>query len=301
MHTVLALDIGGTKIAGGIIDDTGQILLADKIPTPTAEGGPAILKQAATLLLSLQSHFSGPDPSAIGISTGGQIDSSGQIIGGTDMIPDWVGLPLRTSIEKQFGLPTALLNDGQAAALGESHIGAGRNHVSMLCVVIGTGLGGGLVVGGQLQHGSHGLAGSVGQMKVSPDGHSFIPLEDIVSGPGLLRSYNDRIGTSEAAADGREVALRAQAGDEIAAKTIHDMGWWLGLGLSHALHAYDAECVVVGGSVALIGQPLIESARSSLGQHGHMTVAETPILPAELGPQAQLVGAAEFARQQVEQ
>jgi glucokinase len=213
------------------------------------------------------------------------------------MLPDWIGLPLKEVIAERFQLPTAVLNDGHAAALAEAQWGAGRDQASMLCVVIGTGLGGGLVIDGRLQHGAHGLAGSVGQMKASLDGQAHVPLEDIVSGPGLLGTYNERAGPAKTGSSAQEVANRAQAGYEIARETIDDMGWWLGLGLSHALHAYDADCVVVGGSVALIGDLLLESARRSLKRHGHMTVAETPILAAELGPQAQLVGAADYARQ----
>ena len=119
MQTVLTLDIGGTKIAGGIVDENGKILLVDKVRTPTVEGGPAILEKAAALLSSLQSRFDDPEPSAVGISSGGQINASGQIIGGTDMIPNWVGFPMRERVAQQIGLPTVMLNDGHAAALAE--------------------------------------------------------------------------------------------------------------------------------------------------------------------------------------
>lgn len=291
MHTVLALDIGGTKIAGGIIDDHGQILLADKIPTPTIEGGPGILQRAAALLFALPTRFDGPEPSAIGISSGGQIDASGRIIGGTDMIPDWVGFPLRERIEERIGLPTAMLNDGHAAALAESHFGAGRGRTSMLCVVIGTGLGGGVVVDGSIQHGANGLAGSVGQLKISRNGRAYFPLEELVSGPGLVRLYGEQQDAAPAAT-GLEVFRRAQAGDQQAQEVILEMGTWLGLGLSHALHTCDVECVVVGGSVAQIGDSLLDAARKSLRHYGHSTLAGTPILLAKLGPDAGLVGAA---------
>jgi len=291
MQIVLALDIGGTKIAGGIINDSGKILLVDKVPTPTVKGGPAILEQAAALLFSLQSRFDGPEPSAIGISSGGQIDASGQIIGGTDMIPDWVGFPLRERVAQRFGLPTIVLNDGHAAALAESHFGAGHGRASMLCVVIGTGLGGGLVIDGRIKHGANGLAGSVGQIKISRDGRTYIPLEEMVSGPGLVRLYQDRNPALEAGT-ALEVAQRAKIGDKYAREAIQEMGIWLGLGLSHALHTCDAECVVVGGSVAQIGDPFLDATRKSLGEYGYSTTAATPILPAKLGVEAGLIGAA---------
>ena len=298
MNTNLALDIGGTKIAGGIVDNKGEILLLEKIPTPASLGGPAVFEQSVSLLKSLRSRNASVTPSGIGISTGGQIDLSGEIIGGTEMISNWIGFPFRRRIEKEFSLPAVMLNDGHAGALAEFHFGAGRDYKSMLCVVIGTGLGGGLVIDGRLQHGSHGLAGSLGQMKVSPDGRNYISLEGIVSGPGLKRAYNERVGLDKRAANAKEVAHRSTMMDGVAIEVIETMGWWLGLGLSHALHAYDAECVVLGGSVALIGELFWGNARQSLNQHGHMTVAKTPILSAKLGPEAQLVGAAEYARQE---
>jgi predicted NBD/HSP70 family sugar kinase len=294
---VISLDIGGTKMAGGIVDASGQLLVKEQIPTPADSGGIAIVNQAVTLLETIFEKAGDSSPGAIGISTGGQVDELGELIGGTDMLPCWVGMPLKETIAGRFKLPTAVLNDGHAAALAESHYGAGRNQKSMLCIVIGTGLGGGLAIDGRIQHGAHGLAGSVGQIKVSPDDRSLVPLEALVSGPGLLAIYNDRVSSQQAASNGQEVAQRARAGDEAAMAAIREMGRWLGLGLSHALHVYDTSCVVVGGSVAQIGEPLLDSARQSLRQYGHATVANTPILPAELGPEAQLVGAAVFAWQ----
>ena len=289
MRTVLAIDIGGTKIAGGVVDEQGTILLSEKVSTHTSEGGLVILEQVASLLTSLQSRYLGTPPVAIGISTGGQIDATGQIIGGTDMIPNWVGLPLKETIAERFGLPTAVLNDGHAAALAEFYWGAGKGYASMLCVVIGTGLGGGLVIDGKLQHGTHGLAGSIGQMKVLV-GEEYVALETLVSGPGLVQLYNGRH-PATAVTTGYEVAQRNQQGDSIAHQAIIEMGRWLGLGLSHALHTYDAECVVVGGSVAQLGSLLLTAAQQSLKQHGHVTVADTVVKTAVLGPQAGLVGA----------
>ena len=298
---VIAIDIGGTKIAGGVIDEDNQILLEDKISTPTAAGGPAILEQTINFIETLQQRFDGPSSQAIGVSTGGQIDAAGHIIGVTEMIPGWLGLPLKESVTAHFTRPTFVLNDGHAAALAEAQLGAGRGQTSMLCIVVGTGLGGGLVINGRLQHGANGLAGSVGQIKLSPDGQSYASLEAFVSGPALIRAYNEQVSKAEIVATGQKIAKRAQTGDEIARQTIIELGNRLGLGLSHALHMFDAACVVVGGSVAQLGPLFFDGARRSLGQHGHSTVANTPIVPAALGPKAGLLGAALFARQHLEQ
>jgi predicted NBD/HSP70 family sugar kinase len=293
---VLAMDIGGTKIATGVVDSDGTILEKEQIATERQEGGTAILHQAISQIdrmLKKNVHLA---PQAIGVATGGQVDRSSHIIGGTEMISGWIGVPLKDTITKSFELPTVILNDGHAAALAEAHFGAGKGQPSMLCVVIGTGMGGGLVINGEIQHGAHGLAGSVGQLKVSPEGIGYIPLEAIVSGPGLMETYNQRVAQETQVVSGEQVARRAHHSDPVAIEAIREMGAWLGLGLSHALHTYDASCVVLGGSVAQIGDLLLESAKESLRQHGHETVANTPIFAAKLGPDAGLVGAAIYAQ-----
>lgn len=292
---VVALDIGGTKIAAGILSADDALMFEVRLPTPVAGGGPAILKEATQIINALLQHRD-VQPAAIGISTGGQIDATGHIVGTTDMIDGWLGVPLQQRIAERFGLPTFVLNDGHAAALAEAERGAGLGRASMLCLVIGTGLGGGLTIDGLVQHGQHGLAGSVGQMKVSRNGATIVPLEELVSGPGLVRAYNGRVDAARAVADGEAVAARAHAGDEAAQLAIADVGAWLGLGIANALHVYDAECVVIGGSVAQVGPALFDSARRSLQEHGHASVGRTPILPAALGPRAGLLGAALYAR-----
>ncbi|KAA3646516.1 MAG: ROK family protein [Chloroflexi bacterium] len=291
---VLALDIGGTKIAGGVVDQDGSILVKKKIPTPSG-GGPEILEQSAQLLKELRNQHTGNLIASIGISTGGQIDRRGEIVGATDMLPNWVGFGLRKGIEEQFDLPTVVLNDGHAAAFAEHKLGAGRGVQSMLCVVIGTGLGGGLILDGEIQHGSHGLAGSIGQMKASIDGEEYISLEKIVSGPGLLNLYNNSIDKDKSATSPEDVAERAIKGEALAHEAIERIGTYLGLGLSHALHTYDVDCIVVGGSVAQIGEPLFDSTRGALSKYGYSTIADTPIRVAELGPNAGMIGAALWA------
>lgn len=294
---LLALDIGGTKIAAAIVDGSGQIRVDDIVPTPRIEGGEAVLGAAVNLAKKILNSTPDIEVEAVGISTGGQVDPSGQLIGGTPMLPGWPGLPLRETVSKSLNLPVYVLNDGHAAAIAEARYGAGRGYKSVLCLVIGTGLGGGYVKDGQLISGANGLAGSVGQMKVTRDGKTYVALEDLVSGPALSRAYSDSLGGTDPTLSARDVAQWARQGDAKAQETVAGLGRWLGLGVSHALHTIDAHCVVIGGSVALSGDLLFESARAALHEFGHLSTAATPILPAELGPKAQLVGAALFVRQ----
>jgi len=295
---VAVLDIGGTKIAGAIITGRDQIVAEARADTPSDSA--TLITTAESLIATLITE-SDVQPAAVGISTGGQINHEGHIIGATDMLVGWADSPLKDRLANAVGLFTHVLNDGHAAALAEARYGAGASYPSVLCVAIGTGLGGGLIVNGDLQHGINGLTGSIGQLKFTRDGKKYVPLEQYVSGRGLVTLYNEQAATDQQVATGLDVAERAQAGDKLAQEVIEQIGMWLGLGLSHALHAYDASCIVVGGSVSQLGDQLLTPARASLKKHGHSTIADTPILSASYGTRAGMIGAAIFVRQKMTQ
>jgi putative N-acetylmannosamine-6-phosphate epimerase/predicted NBD/HSP70 family sugar kinase len=294
---VAVLDIGGTKIAGAIITGRDTIIAEARAETPISDGA-SIINTAQSLITSLIEKSS-IQPIALGVSTGGQINRGGHIVGSTGMLPDWIDTPLKDYLADAFGLFTHVLNDGHSTALAEARYGAGATYDSVLCVAIGTGLGGGLVVNGQLQHGENGLTGSIGQLKITRDGKSYVPLEHYVSGPGLVTLYNEQVAENKKLMTGLDLATRAQAGDKLAFEVVEQIGEWLGLGLSHALHTYDASCIVVGGSVAQLGDLLLNPARDSLKQHGHSTIKHTPILSATYGSKAGTIGAALFVRDQM--
>lgn len=294
---VAVLDIGGTKIAGAIITGRDTIIVESRTETPVSDSA-TLIDTAETLITSLIEK-SKVQPIALGVSTGGQINREGHIIGATDMIAGWMDAPLKDRLADAFGLFTHVINDGHAAALAEARYGAGASYDSVLCIAIGTGLGGGLVIKGHIHHGENGITGSIGQLKITRDGQTYVPLEYYVSGTGMVTLYNERASENETVATGLEVAMRAQAGDKLAHDVVEQIGNWLGLGLSHALHTVDASCVVVGGSVAQLGDLLLNPTRDSLKKHGHNTVASTPILSATYGPKAGMLGAAIFVRDEL--
>lgn len=298
-ENVLAVDIGGTKISFGLVDGEGKLKFYEQIPTPKPSIGMEILEQVKLKAREMIDSSPITAIDAIGVATGGQVTPSGELIGSTDMFSDWVGAPLKKELEDDFKVPTSVINDGHAAALAEAIYGAGKGKGSVLCLVIGTGLGGGIVMDGKLLHGSWGLAGSIGQLKVKLDSGDYSPLEAIVSGPGLVDAYRRR-NKKATISEGKEVAELAHRGDREAQQIIKEMGTYLGLGISHALHIIDVDCVVIGGSVAKIGEPMFNSAREGLAKFGYSTLARTPIIPAKLGEHAQLVGAALFTRNQVD-
>ena len=295
-RAVLALDIGGTKIAGGLVDGEGRVLFHREIPAPVNEGAGAVLRHAITLLDAIGAE-SRAAPVAVGVSTGGQVDAAGNIVHATGLIPGWASVPLRQTLEDHFGLPAAILNDGSAAALGEAHFGAGRGHATVLGLTLGTGLGGGMVVEGELFAG----ATALGHVKVVREGRACTCgnagcLEVYVNGAALLHEYNARAPGS-ALASAREVAARIALGDPAACDAVRAVGEWLGFGLAGILSALRPTVVVVGGGLAQVGDLLLESARLSLQAHAFPTLRATPVVPAALGPQAGLVGAAVYAQQ----
>ncbi len=297
---VIAIDIGGTKIAAGVVDPAAQIMYHDEVPTLAQEGGPAILKRVGNAVeRALQAH---PDAKAIGISTGGNVDATGRIIYSVGFMPGWTGTPLGAEIEKRFGLPTLVENDGQAATVGEALYGAGRGYHTVLGLTVGTGVGGGLVVNGKVYSGSRGTAMMLGHISVERDGRPCTCglrgcLESYVSGSALLADYNARVPKDQQVTSGKSVAEAAQRGDQQAVAAVETIGSWLGYGLGIALNLLDPSVVVIGGGVTQIGDLFLNSVRRAVQQYAYSTMRETPVRAATLGPQAGLIGAAALARQ----
>lgn len=297
---ILAVDIGGTKIALGIVEGEARIIYHDSIPTPAQDGGQVVVEHLANLIDRAIKTHSGIQ--AIGISTTGEVDAEGKISYATGFMPGWMGLALGTEIRARFGLPVAIENDAQAATLGEALYGAGRGHMCVLGVTAGTGVGGGLVVDKRIHTGARGAAMALGHITVERNGRLCTCgrqgcLESYASGTALLADYNARVGRERQVASGQEVMLAAQHGDKDAVEAIKIMGDWLGYGLGLALNLIDPSVVVIGGGVSQIGNLFIHSVQDAVRRYAYPTVSDTPILSAKLGTQAGLVGAAILARQ----
>ncbi len=302
-QVVLALDIGGTKLLGGVVDGTGRVLLEDVIPSLSEQGGQVVLERAVALLDRLCQAYQGPPPAAVGVSTGGQVNSEGRVVYASDLMPGWANLPLKEELARRLGLPVVVVGDGHAAALGEARFGAGRGRASVLAVTVGTGLGGGIVVDGEIYRGAWDASGFIGHIKIVRNGRPCTCggkgcLEAYVSGPALLAEYNAR--AAQALASASEVAARAAEGDALAREAVEATGAWLGFGLAGVVAVLNPEVIVVGGGVAQTGDLFLDSIRRSLRTHSFPAVRETPVLPAALGPYAGLVGAAVAAQRTTE-
>jgi glucokinase len=299
---ILAVDIGGTKIALGIVESEAHIIYQDSIPTEAHEGGQAVVQRLGDLIERTLKMHSGI--AAIGISTTGEVNAEGSISYATGFMPGWMGLPLRSEIQTRFDFPVVVENDAQAATLGEAFYGAGRAYDSVLGVTAGTGVGGGFVVNKRVHTGTRGAAMALGHITVERNGRLCTCgrhgcLESYASGTSLLADYNARLTAERQAATGQEVMLAAQRGDQDAVEAIKSMGDWLGYGLGIALTLLDPAVVVIGGGVSQIGDLFINSVRDAVQRYAYPTVSNTPILSARLGTQAGLIGAAALARERL--
>lgn len=307
----LALDIGGTKIAGGIVNAEGGLLQRATVPTEAAQGSDHILANASKLARNLlQSHQQvSPVPVvALGVGSVGQIDfASGRVVQATSALPGWAGTWLKTALGAQIGLPTFVENDANAAAYGEYRAGAARGYRHVVCLTLGTGIGGGVIADGQLLRGATGGAAELGHVAVELDGE-LCPcgrtgcLEAYSSGSALLRYARNRLeslpaGTVSELADhpnltGPVIFAAAARGDGLAQDVVARFCRYLAKGLVSFQFAFDPECFVLGGGVSSVGELLLEAIRRALPeQDGHIR-----LLLASLGNDAGLIGAGLLAR-----
>jgi glucokinase len=287
--SVLAVDVGGTKIAAGVVDRSGRLLR--QAVRPTREPVFTALRDAVAEV--------GPGAvTAVGLSCAGPVDAVAGTVSPIN-IPSWRDFPLRARVgELVGGVPIALAGDGQCMALGEHWLGAGRDSTAMLGTVVSTGVGGGLVLAGRPFTGRTGNAGHVGHVVVDPAGEPCSCggrgcVETVASGPKLV-DWALRNGWSGGTAVA--LGLAAEAGHPVAVEAFRRCGRALGLGVVAAAAVCDLELVVVGGGVAQVGELLFEPLRRTVAEYAGLSyLADLRVVPATLGTGAGLVGAAALA------
>jgi glucokinase len=301
MKRYLGIDIGGTKIAGGIVTDAGIVIRYDDRPTEAHRGGPAVLQLARELGASLVAVT--PGVFAVGVGSGGQIDpSNGIVVSATDVLPGWTGVDLKQAFHAATALPVSADNDVNALALGEVRFGAAKGLRTVVFLALGTGVGGALVIDGKVHHGAHFAGGEFGHILLNIDpsaredmGGSTGTLEAYCSGSGLARTWRE-MGGDNPAATGRDIAkLAAQDPSGLAALAIKQTGESLGFGLVSLANAIDPEMIVIGGGMAALGDRLLEPARRVMRELALPGPASCPIVRAGLGKYASVIGAASLA------
>jgi glucokinase len=302
VKTVLGIDIGGTKIAGGLVDAvTGAVVLQDRTPTLAAEGSAAVLARAIGLAqrLAVDAEARGlPAPEAVGIGAGGQIDArTGTVLSATDILPGWAGTRLAEAFAGALGVPAAADNDVNALAVGECRFGAGRGFDNLVYLALGTGVGGAIISNGRLHYSRTGVSGELGHLILVPDGLACSCggrgcLEQYASGPALLRQYR-ALGGAAIEGDGTPLsALAERDPDGPAARAIALVGEMLGVGLVSLANIFGPDRIIIGGGLARLGDRLLDPARRVLAARALPAVRQTPVVSAALGPDASIVGAA---------
>jgi glucokinase len=297
--TALALDVGGTKLAAAWVDADGRVHGRREVPTaPVGTGrGDELWQTVAGLLDDVTA---GEQPEAVGVGCGGPMRWPEGVVSPVNL-PAWRDFPLRDRVRDQF--PAACVrvhNDAVAMVAGEHWRGAARDVDAVLGVVVSTGVGGGLILGGHVVDGVGGNAGHVGHVVVDPNGPlcgcgARGCLEAVARGPAVVAWAVDRGWTAEVGepTDGRSLAVSAQTGNEIAKAAFARAGTALGIGLASAVALLELQVVVVGGGLADAGELLLAPARQSFQrQAGLDFVRRVRIVPAAAGRDAGLVGAA---------
>ena len=308
--TWVGVDIGGTKIAVGIVDSDGRILARAERPTNTADGGPAILDRAGDMIAELISSSS-VKVGGIGVASGGQADpDTGVIHSATPLIPGWVGIRIKDTLEERFGVPVRAMNDASAAAVGEWRFGAARGVDDFVLLTIGTGVGGGIFEDGKLLRGVRGAAGSIGHMVIHRDGRpcncgSRGCLEAYTGGLSIAKRALElaaergldydliRAIRSDLHAGARLLGESARRGDEFALEIIREAGEYLGWGFVSLLNLFNPSLIVIGGSMAGLGDILLGPAWEIARKHCLRREADPArLVTAHLGNDAGLLGAA---------
>jgi glucokinase len=280
----LGLDLGGTNIKLALLEN-GVLVEQREAPTRSEDGGPAAVLQRIVEL----GRSVGPVDS-VGIALPGLFDENGVIVLLPNLYGAWTGTPAREPLEAGFDAPVRLINDGHAFALAESTLGAGRGAANVMCVVCGTGIGGGLVLGGRLHLGPNLRAGEFGHHTVSEHG----PLCEC-GNRGCLELYAGAraIAATAGAPSFHDTVLRARAGDDAALHALARAGELIGLAIANVLIFLAPDRVVVGGGVAEAGELLLDPLRVSVAERARVAPLDLiTIAPAELGPRAGAIGAA---------
>ncbi|TDC78987.1 ROK family glucokinase [Micromonospora sp. KC606] len=313
MTLTIGVDVGGTKVAGGVVDDTGRVLVQARRDTPADDVG----KTRDVITELVAELAAGHDVQAVGIGAAGWIDASRSTVLFAPNLA-WRDEPLREYVSNAAGLPVIVENDGNVAAWAEFRYGAARDaDDSMIMFTVGTGVGGGIVLGGELVRGANGIAAELGHMLTVPDGHQcgcgrLGCLEQYASGSALVRfaragarqepqraaSLLELAAGEAEGITGPMVTAAARAGDPVSTEAFAQVGRWLGTSLADMAQILDPQVLVVGGGVIEAADLLLGPARRSftdaLAQRSRLPVAE--VRPAELGNSAGVIGAADLAR-----
>ncbi len=308
-NNYIAVDLGGTQIRAARCQPDGTIEARFQTLTLAHEGPAAVIQRIQQAIAAV---WPAEGILAIGITAPGPLDPWQGIVLAGPNLPGWDRVPLRDILVQRFSVPTHLGNDANLAALAEWHFGAGRGHDDLVYLTISTGIGGGVIIGGRLLLGAHGLAAELGHISIQLDGPrcncgNYGCLEKLAAGPAIAEQAAAQLAAGRPSAitqlaNGRLdnvtaeiVGQAAAAGDELACELLARAGFAIGVGIVNLLHAFNPSIVILGGGVTQTGPLLFEPIRRVVTERVMRPEYVVPIVPAVLGGDVGLLGALALA------
>jgi glucokinase len=312
----VGIDIGGTKVAGGVVDAEGTVLARARRDTPHRSTSPGVVEDTIVDVVAELIDIAGDDVVAVGIGAAGFVAADRATVVFAPHL-SWRDEPLEANLQRRVPVPISVDNDANAAAWAEWRFGAAQGDSHVVMVNLGTGIGGAMVMDGQILRGRFGIAGEFGHMQVVPGGQRCECgnkgcWEQYASGNALVREARsmmtagspmatdllDRAGGDPSALTGPMITEAARDGDPTATELLGEIGQWLGVGIANLAAAFDPGVFVIGGGVSAAGDLLLEPARTTFRRHltGRGYRPEASIVAAALGNEAGLIGAADLAR-----
>ncbi len=292
--SILAVDVGGTKVAAALVTRRGRVIGRERQPTPP-DGPEPLVEQIveAARLLSRRRRIQ-----AVGVCVPAVLECDTDRVLWAPNLPGWKDVPLREMLRDRLGIPAFVEYDGHAAVLGEWWAGAGRGYRQVASVIIGTGIGGGLIVDGRLWRGRDRLAGAVGWFPVlGPEGLDH--WENVAAGPAIARRARQLIAAGAVSAlkaddlAAKDVFDAARRGDSLACRVIRETADVIGQGVASVISLVNPEIVILGGSVGQQGDLLLEPVRQAVNHWAQpISARDVPIVSSTLGEEAGLLGAA---------
>jgi len=317
----IGIDIGGTKVAGGLVDVDGNIIHRARRDTPHRSKSPSVVEDTIVEVVDelLQIVGSGTVV-AVGIGAAGFVAADRATVVFAPHL-SWRHEPLQEALQKRIAMPIFVDNDANAAAWAEWKFGAAQGETHLMMITLGTGIGGGILINGEVQRGRFGIAGEFGHMQIVPGGHRCECgnrgcWEQYASGNALVREARSLFSANSPIASdlfdraegipgnltGPLITQAARDGDPTARELLAEIGNWLGLGIANLAAAFDPGTFVIGGGLSAAGDLLLASARETFKRQltGRGYRPEARIVAALLGNDAGLIGAADLARSGVQ-
>ncbi len=305
-HYYLGIDIGGTNIRLGVVDEQGRVLSRYRIPTLKEQGKDRTIARLLDAIEFLIKK-TGLPLKGIGIGCPGPLDAKRGIVLSPPNLPDWKKVPLRAIIKKRFRIPVALENDANCAGLGESRRGAGKGASSMVLLTLGTGIGSALILDNKLWSGKDGFAAELGHVSIDLNGPKCNCgnrgcIEVYASATAVVRRMREALNKREKSSvfksardeiTAAKVYHAAKRGDRISRRILEETGFYLGVAIANIANALNPEVVVLSGGMAKAGRLLFDRVRETVKSRALKEVTKgLKIVPGELGDDAGIIGAA---------